>query len=88
MIWFSYLFKNFPEFVVIHTIKDFGIFNKAEVDVFLELSSEQDPASPSVSLSHQEASISLLSLSIRGQTDLKPQSQKTNQLDHMDHSLA
>ena len=40
----------------------------------------------SVSLSHQEASISLLSFSLRGQTDLKPQSQKTNQSDHMDHS--
>ena len=42
--------------------------------------SEQDPVSPSVSLSHQKASISLLSFSIRGQRDLKPQSQKTNQL--------
>ena len=42
-------------------------------------SSEQAPVSPSVSLSHQEASINLLSLSIRGQTEWKPQSQKTNQ---------
>ena len=49
--------------------------------------SEQDPVSPSISPSHQEASISLLSLSIRGQTDWKPQSQKTNQFDHKDHSL-
>ena len=48
---------------------------------------EQDPVSPSVSFSHQEASISLLSFSIRGQTDWKPQSQKTNRSDHMDHSL-
>ena len=46
-----------------------------------------DPVSPSVSLSHQEVSISLLSFSIRGQTEWKPQSQKTNQTDHMDHSL-
>ena len=38
MIWFSPLFKNFPQFVVIHTVKGFGIVNKAEVDVFLELS--------------------------------------------------
>ena len=37
MVWYSHLF-NFPQFVVIHTVKDFGIFNKAEVDVFLELS--------------------------------------------------
>ena len=33
-----HLFKNFPEFVVVHTVKGFGIVNKAEVDVFLELS--------------------------------------------------
>ena len=45
------------------------------------------PDSPTVSPSHQEASTSLLSLSIRGQTEWKPQSQKTNQTDHMDHSL-
>ena len=38
MVWYSYLLKNLPEFVVIHTVKDFGIVNKAEVDVFLELS--------------------------------------------------
>ena len=49
--------------------------------------SEQNPVSLSVSLSHQEASISLLSLSLRGQTEWKPQSQKNNQTDHMDHSL-
>ena len=38
VIWYSHLLKNFPEFVVIHTVKGFGIVNKAEVDVFLELS--------------------------------------------------
>ena len=38
VVWYSYLFKNFPQFVVIHTVKGFGIVNKAEVDVFLELS--------------------------------------------------
>ena len=38
MIWYSHLLKNFPEFVVMHTVKAFGIVNKAEVDVFLELS--------------------------------------------------
>ena len=37
MVWYSHFFKNFPEFVVIHTVKGFGIVNKAEVDVFLEL---------------------------------------------------
>ena len=38
MIWHSLLFKNFPQFVVIHTVKGFGTVNKVEVDVFLELS--------------------------------------------------
>ena len=38
MVWCSHLFKNFPQFVVIHTVKGFHIVNKAEVDVFLELS--------------------------------------------------
>ena len=46
------------------------------------------PRFPSVSLSHQEASTSFLSFSIRGQTDWKPQSQKTNQSDHMGHNLS
>ena len=38
MVWYSYLLRNFPEFLVVHTVKRFGIFNKAEVGVFLELS--------------------------------------------------
>ena len=38
MLWYFYLFQNFPQFVVINTAKDFGIINKAEVDVSLELS--------------------------------------------------
>ena len=38
MVWYSYLLKNFPQFIVIHTVKGFGIVNKAEIDVFLELS--------------------------------------------------
>ena len=38
MVWYSHLFQNFPEFVVAQTIKGFGIVNKAEIDVFLELS--------------------------------------------------
>ena len=37
MIWYSHLFKNFPQFIVIHTVKGFVLVNKAEVDVFLEL---------------------------------------------------
>ena len=38
MVWYSYHFKNFPQFVVIHIVKGFGIVNKAEIDIFLELS--------------------------------------------------
>ena len=38
MVWYSHLFENFPQFIVIHTVKGFGIVNKAELDVFLELS--------------------------------------------------
>ena len=59
---------------------------KTGLNIYWALS-EQDPVSHTVYLSHQEASISPLSLFIRGQTDWKPQSQKTNQSDYMDHSL-
>ena len=38
VVWYSHLFQNFPQFIVIHTVKGFGIVNEAEVDVFLELS--------------------------------------------------
>ena len=38
MVWHSHIFKNFPQFVMIHTVKGFAIVNKAKVDVFLELS--------------------------------------------------
>jgi len=38
VVWYSHLFQNFPQFIVIHTVKGFGIVNKTEVDVFLELS--------------------------------------------------
>ena len=38
MVWYSNLFQNFPQFIVIHTVKGFGIVNKAVIDVFLELS--------------------------------------------------
>ena len=39
VVWYSHVFQNFPQFIVIHTVKGFGIANKAEIDVFLELSS-------------------------------------------------
>ena len=45
VVWYSHLFKNFPQFVMIHSVKGFGIVNKAQIDVFLELSSFfDDPA--------------------------------------------
>ena len=37
VVWYSHLFQKFPQFIVIHTVKGFGIVNKAEIDVFLEL---------------------------------------------------
>ena len=59
MVWYSHLLKNFPQFVVVHTVKGFGIVNKAEVNVFLELSCFfDDPADignlPFLSLEHLE----------------------------------
>ena len=45
VIWYSHLFQNFPQFIVVHTVKGFVIVNKAEIDVFLELSCfSDDPA--------------------------------------------
>ena len=38
MVWYSHLLQNFSQFIVIHTVKDLGLVNKAEIDVFLELS--------------------------------------------------
>ena len=37
MVWYSHLLQNFPQFIVIHTVECFGIINKAEIDIFLEL---------------------------------------------------
>ena len=45
VVWYSHLFQNFPQFTVIHTVEGFGVVNKAEIDVFLELSNFfNDPA--------------------------------------------
>ena len=38
MVWYSHFLQNFPQFIVIHTVEGFGIVNKAEIDIFLELS--------------------------------------------------
>ena len=56
MVWYSHLFKNFPQFAVIHTVKGFGIDNKAEGDVFLELSCFfHDPADVGILISGSSA---------------------------------
>ena len=43
VVWYSHLFQNFPQFILIHTVKGFGIANKTEIDVFLELFFLDDP---------------------------------------------
>ena len=64
MVWYSHLLKNFPQFVVIHTVKVFSIVNKAEVDVFLELSCFfDDPTNIDNSMSGSSA-FSISSLNI------------------------
>ena len=65
MVWYSYLLKNFPQFIVIHTVKRFGIVSKAEIDVFLELSCFlKDPADVGNLISGSSA-FSKTSLNIR-----------------------
>ena len=65
MVWDSHLFQSFPQFIVIHTVKGFGIVNKAEIDVFLELSCFfDDPADVSNLISGSSA-FSKTSLNIK-----------------------
>ena len=65
MVWYSHLFQNFPQFIVIHRVKGFGIVSKAEIDVFLELSSfSHDPASVGNLISGSSA-FSKASLNVR-----------------------
>ena len=72
VVWYSHLFQNFPQFIVIHTVKDFGLVNKAEIDVFLELSCFfHDPADVGNLISGSFA-FSKTSLNIREFTVLKP----------------
>ena len=64
MVWYSHLLKNFPQFIVIYIVKDFGIVNKAEVDVFLELSSFFDDPADVGNLVSGSSAFSKTSLSI------------------------
>ena len=63
-VWYSHLSQNFPQFVVIHTIKGFGVVNKAEVDVFLELSCFFDDPTDVVNLIFGSSAFSKSSLNI------------------------
>ena len=68
MVWYSHLFQNFPQFIVIHTVKGFSIVSEAEVDVFLELSCFfHDPADIGNLISGSSA-FSKTSLNIREYT--------------------
>ena len=62
--WYSHLLKNFPQFIVTHTIKGFGIVNKAEIDVFLELSCFFDEPMGVVNLISGSSAFSKSSLNI------------------------
>ena len=64
MIWYPHLLKNFPQFVVIHTVEDFGIVNKKIVDVFLELSCFFDNPTDVGSLTSGSFAFSKTSLNI------------------------
>ena len=64
MVWYSHLLKNFPQFIVIHTVKGFGIVNKAEIDVFLELSCFSDDPADVDSLISGSSAFSKSSLNI------------------------
>ena len=65
MVWYSHLLKNFLQFVVIHTVKGFGIVNKAEVDVFLELSCFLSDSMDAGNLISGSSAFSKTSLNIR-----------------------
>ena len=65
MVWYSHLFQNFPHFIVIYTVKGFGIVNKAEIDVFLELSCFFDDPADVGNLISDSSAFSKTSLNIR-----------------------
>ena len=65
VVCYSHLFQNFPQFIVIHTVKGFGLVNKAEIDVFLELSCFSDDSADVVNLISGSSAFSKTSLNIR-----------------------
>ena len=64
MVWYSHLFWNFPQFIVIHTVKGFGTVNKAEIDAFLELSCFFDDPADVCNLISSPSAFSKTSLNI------------------------
>ena len=64
MVWYSHLFQNFIQFIVIHTVKGFGIVSKAEIDVFLELSCFFDDTANIGDLTSGSSAFSKTSLNI------------------------
>ena len=65
MVWYSHLFQNFPQFIVIHTVKGFGIVSKSEIDDFLELSCFFDDPLSVGNLISGSSAFSKTSLNIR-----------------------
>ena len=65
VVWYSHLFQNFPQFIVIHTVKGFGIVNKAEIDIFLELSCFFDDPADVGSLISGSSAFSKTSLNVK-----------------------
>ena len=64
MVWYAHLFQNFLQFIVIHTVKSFGLVNKAEINVFLELSCFLDDPSDVGNLISGSSTFSKTSLNI------------------------
>ena len=64
MVWYSHFFQNFPQFIAIHTVKGFGIVNKAEIDVFLELSCFFDDLTDVCNLISGSSAFSKISLNM------------------------
>ena len=65
MVWYSHLLKNLPQFVMIHTVKGFGVVSKAEIHVFLEISSFSDDPADVGNLISGSSAFSKTSLNIR-----------------------
>ena len=72
MVWYSHLVQNFPQFIVIHTVKGFGIVNKAEIYVFLELSCFFDDPTDVGNLISSSFAFSKISLKKKRKTKIKP----------------